>query len=104
MNTDNAAVKTDKRAEKLKALREKREKAVNAQSAAEKKTKEINAQIAKIEKEIHNDEIRSLDDFCSGKGISYAELMCFLSGLCEKMTLSDAAALLEIEGFGKEKQ
>lgn len=94
----------DKRSEKLKALMEKREKAVSAQTAAEQKTKEINVQIAKLEKDIRNDEIKSLDAFCSTKGISYSDLLCFLSGLCEKMTLSDAAALLEIEDFGKEKQ
>lgn len=94
----------DKRTEKLKALMEKREKAVSAQTAAEKKTKEINAQIAKLEKDIRNDEIKALDEFCISQNINYAELMCFLSGLCEKMTLNEAATLLEIEGFGKEKQ
>ena len=101
MNTD---AKNDKRTEKLKSLMEKREKAVSAQNAAEKKTKEINAQIAKLEKDIRNDEIKALDEFCIAQNINYADLMCFLSGLCEKMTLSDAAALLEIESFGKEKE
>lgn len=94
----------DKRTEKLKALMEKRDKAVSAQTAAEQKTKEINAQIAKLEKDIRNDEIKAFDEFCSANGIIYSDLMCFLSGLCVKMTLTDAAALLEIEGFGKEKQ
>lgn len=94
----------DKRTEKLKALMEKREKAVSAQTAAEQKTKEINAQIAKLEKDIRNDEIKAFDEFCSSNGIIYSDLMCFLSELCKKMTLSDAAVLLEIEGFGKEKK
>ena len=51
-----------------------------------------------------DDEIKAFDEFCSSNGIIYSDLMCFLSELCKKMTLSDAAVLLEIEGFGKEKK
>lgn len=89
--------KTDKRAEKLKALREKREKAISAQNAAEKKTKDINAQIAKIEKEIHCDEVRALDNLCADKGMNYAEVTAFLAALTEKMTITEAAEMLDIK-------
>lgn len=104
MNAENTAVqetktaeKTDKRMEKLKLLRQKREKAVSAQSAAEKKTKDISAQIAKIERDIHNDEVRLLDGLCAKKNLTYNEIADFLTALTEKMTLPEAAELLEIK-------
>ncbi len=66
--TDNKVIsKSERLAEKLKLLCEKREKAFTAQSAAEKKTKEIDEQINKIRTELHNDEIRVLDNFCKSK-------------------------------------
>lgn len=89
--------KTEKLYEKLKALSEKREKAFSAQSAAEKKTKEIDEQITKIRTELHNDEIRSLDNLCRKCGFTIRDVHIFLSALIEKMTLPEAAALLDIK-------
>lgn len=84
--------KENRREEKLNALRQKREKALSAQSAAEKKTKDITAQIAKIERDIHNDEVKILDDLCMQKGYTYAEIASFLEAL--SIPLNEAAELL----------
>lgn len=89
--------KTDKLTEKLKILCEKRDKAITAQTAAEKKTKEINEQILKIRKELHNDEIRALDLLCNNTGITFSDITDFITALTEKMSLSEAAALLELK-------
>lgn len=96
--TDNKVIsKSERLAEKLKLLCEKREKAFTAQSAAEKKTKEIDEQINKIRTELHNDEIRTLDNLCKSKNLSVKLIIEFFTALTEKMPLSEAAALLEIK-------
>ncbi len=89
--------KSERLAEKLKQLCEKREKAFTAQSAAEKKTKEIDEQINKIRTELHNDEIRTLDNLCKSQNLSVKIVIDFLTTLTDKMPLSEAAALLEIK-------
>lgn len=95
---DSKAIsKTERLEEKLKMLCEKREKAFTAQSAAEKKTKEIDEQINKIKTELHNDEIRVLDNFCKAKNLTVKNILDFLSAVAEKMTLPEAAALLDIK-------
>lgn len=95
---DNKVIsKSERLAEKLKMLCEKREKAFTAQSAAEKKTKEIDEQINKIRTELHNDEIRLLDSFCKSKNLTVKNILDFLTALTGKMPLSEAAALLEIK-------
>lgn len=95
---DNKVIsKSERLAEKLKLLCEKREKAFTAQSAAEKKTKEIDEQINKIRTELHNDEIRTLDNLCKSKNLSVKILIDFFTALTDKMPLSEAAALLEIK-------
>lgn len=95
---DNKVIsKSERLAEKLKMLCEKREKAFTAQSAAEKKTKEIDEQINKIRTELHNDEIRTLDNLCKSKNLSVKILIDFFTALTDKMPLSEAAALLEIK-------
>lgn len=98
--------KTERLEEKLKTLCEKREKAFTAQSAAEKKTKEIDEQINKIRTELHNDEIRVLDNFCKEKNLTVKNILDFLSVLTEKMTLPEAAARLDIklEDGGNERE
>ncbi len=97
--------KTERLSEKLKMLCEKREKAFTAQSAAEKKTKEIDEQINKIKTELHNDEIRVLDNFCKSKNLTVRNILDFLTVLTGKMTLPEAAALLDItlEDGGNER-
>ncbi len=95
---DNKVIsKSERLNEKLKQLCEKREKAFTAQSAAEKKTKEIDEQINKIRTELHNDEIRTLDNLCKSKNLSVKILIDFFTALTDKMPLSEAAALLEIK-------
>lgn len=95
---DNKVIsKSERLNEKLKQLCEKREKAFTAQSAAEKKTKEIDEQINKIRTELHNDEIRTLDNLCKSKNLSVKNIIEFFTVLTEKMPLSEAAALLEIK-------
>lgn len=88
--------KSERLSEKLKTLCEKREKALTVQSAAEKRTKEIDEQINKIRAEIHNDEIRDFDNFCKTKNLTVKVIIDFMTALTEKMTLPEAAALLDI--------
>lgn len=88
--------KSERLEEKLKTLCEKREKAFTAQSAAEKRTKEIDEQINKIRTELHNDEIRVLDNFCKSKSLCIKDILDFLAAVTDKMPLTDAAALLDI--------
>lgn len=59
--------KTDKRLEKLNALKDKYGKAVLAQETAEKKTQDISAQIEEIENELHAEEVAELDKVCAEK-------------------------------------
>ena len=74
---ESGVSKDAKRAEKLKILRERQEKALSAQAAAEKRTNDINLQIAKIEQDIHNDEIKMLDDFCEKNNMNYKSIVEF---------------------------
>ena len=74
---ESGASKDAKRAERLKILREKQEKALTAQAAAEKRTNDINSQIAKIEQDIHNDEIKMLDDLCRKNNMDYKSIIEF---------------------------
>ena len=68
-------------AEKLKALREKLGKSVEAQTAAEKKAKDIRAEIAKCEKFLHDEEVRAMDAICSKNNISFAEAAAFIEAV-----------------------
>lgn len=89
MNSDSKSQnKNNKRTEKLDALRKKR-------AEAESKTKDISAQIAKIEKEIHADDIRRLEKICETKNISFSELIDFIEMLSDEIKLSDIAEMLD---------
>lgn len=81
--------KTDKRLEKLNALKDKYGKAVLAQETAEKKTQDISAQIKEIENELHAEEVAELDKVCAEKNLSYREIAKFLMKIPEDMTLTD---------------
>lgn len=85
--------KTDKRLEKLNALKDKYGKAVLAQETATKKTQDISAQIEKIENELHAEEAAELDKVCAEKNLSYREIANFLMKIPEDMTLTDIRIL-----------
>ena len=85
--------KTDKRLEKLNALKDKYGKAVLAQETAEKKTQDISAQIEEIENELHAEEVAELDKVCAEKNLSYREIANFLMKIPEDMTLTDIRIL-----------
>ena len=85
--------KTDKRLEKLNALKDKYGKAVLAQETAEKKTQDISAQIEEIENELHAEEVAELDEVCAEKNLSYREIAKFLMKIPEDMTLTDIRIL-----------
>ncbi len=85
--------KTDKRLEKLNALKDKYGKAVLAQETAEKKTQDISAQIEEIENELHAEEVAELDKVCAEKNLSYREIAKFLMKIPEDMTLTDIRIL-----------
>ena len=75
------ASKTDKRLEKLTALKEKYEKAFSVQAEATRKADSINAQIAKIEKEIQTEEIAEITRLCGEKNVSYKEVAFLLQNI-----------------------
>ena len=93
-NTEKKQSKSDKRLEKLNALKDKYAKAVSAQECAEKKTQNISSQIEKIEKELHAEEEAELDKACEAKKLSYREIARFLMSIPEDMTLTDIQNML----------
>lgn len=95
VHSDVRKTKLSKREEKLNTLKLKRDKALLNQSAAEKKTKDINAQIAKIESDIHSDEVKALDAVCTEKNTTYKEIIDFLSALPKGVSLFEAAEILK---------
>ncbi|MBQ5318256.1 MAG: hypothetical protein J6K17_04120 [Oscillospiraceae bacterium] len=88
--------KSDKVAEKLNALREKLGKAVETQTAAEKKAKDLKNEIAKCEKILHDEEVRRLDNVCSERKLTYDEIIAFITAVTGKMTIYEAAELLDL--------
>ena len=95
MNTE--IKKSEKVTEKLKVLREKLGKSVEAQTAAEKKTKDIRTEIAKCEKFLHDEEVRALDAVCNENNITFAEATAFIKAVTSIMSISDAAEILGIK-------
>ncbi len=89
--------KSERLAERLRSLCEKREKAYSAQSAAEKKTLDIDEKIEAVKEEIRNEELRVLDGLCAANSLKIKEIAAFISAITEKMTLNEAAELLEIK-------
>ncbi|MGN0604536.1 MAG: hypothetical protein ACI4I2_11220 [Oscillospiraceae bacterium] len=89
--------KSEKVTEKLKVLREKLGKSVEAQTAAEKKTKDIRTEIAKCEKFLHDEEVRALDAVCNKNHITFAEATEFIKEVTRIMPISDAAEILGIK-------
>lgn len=89
--------KSEKITEKLKGLREKLGKSVEAQTAAEKKTKDIRTEIAKCEKFLHDEEVRALDAVCNENHITFAEATAFIKEVTSIMSISDAAEILGIK-------
>ncbi|MGN0599538.1 MAG: hypothetical protein ACI4JK_06545 [Oscillospiraceae bacterium] len=89
--------KSEKVTEKLKVLREKLGKSVEAQTVAEKKTKDIRTEIAKCEKFLHDEEVRALDAVCNENHITFAEATEFIKEVTSIMPISDAAEILGIK-------
>lgn len=89
--------KSEKVTEKLKVLREKLGKSVEAQTAAEKKTKDIRTEIAKCEKFLHDEEVRTLDAVCNENNITFAEATAFIKEVTSIMPISDAVKILGIK-------
>lgn len=83
------ASKTDKRLEKLTALKEKYEKAFFVQAEATRKADSIYAQIMKIEKEIHAEEISEIEVLCSEKALAFSDLARIIKAFPDGMTADD---------------
>lgn len=79
----------EKRLEKLMMLKEKYEKAAVVKEAAEKKADSIHAQIAKIEKEIHAEEISEIEVLCSEKTLVFSDLARIIKAFPDDMTADD---------------
>lgn len=83
------ASKTDKRLEKLTALKEKYEKAFSVQAEATRKADSINAQIMRIENEIHAEEIAEVEKLCSEKALAFSDLARVIRAFPDGMTADD---------------
>ena len=81
--------KSEKRLERLAALKEKYEKASTAQEAAAKKTESISSQIEKLEKEIRTEEIAEIDKLRSEKNFSYRDIAKIIRNIPDGMTADD---------------
>lgn len=81
--------KSEKRLERLAALKEKYEKANTAQEAAVKKTESIITQIEKLEKEIRTEEIAEIDKLRIEKNFSYGDIAKIIRNVPDGMTADD---------------
>lgn len=89
--------RSERLAERLKQLNEKREKAYSAQSTALQRAKEIEDEIVKVKEEIQNEEFEKFRRFCTENNLSVKDISAFITSLADKMSLADAAEILEIK-------
>ena len=65
----------EKLIEKRELLKEKHAKSIENEKSAANRTKVIEAQMAKVNKEIHADEVNRIDKFSAEINITYDEIM-----------------------------
>lgn len=79
--------------EKRELLKEKHAKSIENEKSAANRTKVIRAQMAKVNKEIHADEVSRLDKFCAERNFSYDDIMDILGVFPKQATAADIKAM-----------
>ena len=79
--------------EKRELLKEKHAKSIENEKSAANRTKVIEAQMARVNKEIHADEISRMDKFCAERNLSYDDIMDILGVFPKEATAADIKAM-----------
>ena len=83
----------EKLLERRDLLKEKHAKSIENEKSAANRTKIIEAQMAKVNKEIHADEISRMDRFCAERNLSYNDIMDILGVFPKEATAADIKAM-----------
>lgn len=81
--------------EKRELLKEKLAKSIENEKSAANRTKLIEAQIAKVEKEIHAEEVAKMDKFCSERNFTYDDIMGYFKRFSKDATMEDISAMTQ---------
>lgn len=79
--------------EKRELLKEKHAKSIENEKSAVNRTKVIEAQMAKVNKEIHADEVSRMDRFCAERNFTYDDIMDILGVFPKEATAADIKAM-----------
>lgn len=79
--------------EKRELLKEKHAKSIENEKSAANRTKVIEVQMAKVNKEIHADEVSRMDRFCAERNLSYDDIMDILGVFPKEATAADIKAM-----------
>lgn len=79
--------------EKRELLKEKYAKSIENEKSAANRTKVIEAQMAKVNKEIHADEVSRMDRFCAERNLTYDDIMDILGVFPQEVTAADIKAM-----------
>lgn len=79
--------------EKRELLKEKHAKSIENEKSAANRTKIIEVQMAKVNKEIHADEVSRMDRFCAERNLSYDDIMDILGVFPKEATAADIKAM-----------
>lgn len=85
----------DKLIEKRELLKEKLAKSIENEKSVANRTKFIEAQIAKVEKEIHAEEVAKMDKFCSERNFTYDDIMGYFKRFSKDATMEDISAMTQ---------
>lgn len=83
----------EKLLERRDLLKEKHAKSIENEKSAANRTKIIEAQMAKVNKEIHADEVSRMDKFCAERNLSYDDIMDILGKFPKEATAADIKAM-----------
>lgn len=83
----------EKLLERRDLLKEKHAKSIENEKSAANRTKIIEAQMAKVNKEIHADEVSRMDRFCAERNLSYDDIMDILGEFPKEATAADIKAM-----------
>lgn len=85
--------RTEKLLERRDLLKEKHAKSIENEKSAANRTKIIEAQMAKVNKEIHADEVSRMDRFCTERNLTYDDIMDILGEFPKEATAADIKAM-----------
>ena len=83
----------EKLLERRDILKEKHAKSIENEKSAANRTKVIEAQMAKVNKEIHADEVSRMDRFCAERNLTYDDIMDILGVFPKEATAADIKAM-----------